>query len=428
MCAGTFRPSNANWALIKSRAPRSLESEEKKPLQPKPLALRVCFIQLRSSKTLYIFHKMRVSFVYSVFAVVLAVGLRVRSVHGLYSSGSDVVSLNPSSFDSTLKKGIWLVEFYAPWCGHCKNLAPEWEKAARALKSVIGVAAVDADEHKHLAQEWQIKGFPTIKLMYRDASGKLKSKDYQGGRDAKSIVQWAMGQAQKLTLSKLGIKSESTGGSTSSSGDGFYGGSKVITLQDSTFHKLVTDDESLWFVEFYAPWCGHCKALKPAWVELAASLEDKVKVGAIDCTVNKATCDEFQVPGFPTIKFFGSNKNSPEVYEGPRDSGSLSAFALEHWAREQPPPEVRQLTDGDVWVDNCVGHEADPKLNLKAVKPKQLCLIAFLPHILDTNAKGRQAHLEMLSKVAMTYKERPFSWFWAEGASQQALEKLVGVG
>lgn len=372
---------------------------------------------------------MRPSSLCFTFVVLLALGLRVRPVLGLYSSGSDVVSLDSSSFHSTLKKGVWLVEFYAPWCGHCKNLAPEWEKTARALRSIIGVAAVDADEHKQLAQEWQIKGFPTIKLMYRDTSGKLKSKDYQGGRDAKSIVQWALGQTQKIALSKLGVKAGSEGGSSRSSDDGFYGGSKVVTLDDSTFHKLVTDDEdSMWFVEFYAPWCGHCKALKPAWIELAANLEDKVKVGAIDCTTNKATCDEFQVPGFPTIKFFGSNKNNPEAYEGPRDSGSLSAFAMERWAREQPPPEVRQLTDGDVWVDNCVGHAADPKLNLKAVKSKQLCLIAFLPHILDTNAKGRQAHLDMLLKFAMTYKERPFSWFWVEGASQQALEKLVGVG
>lgn len=45
--------------------------------------------------------------------------------------------------------------------------------------------------------------------------------------------------------------------------------------------------------------------------------------------------------GFPTIKFFGENKERPEDYNGGRDTGSLAAFASERWASQQPPPEVR---------------------------------------------------------------------------------------
>ena len=58
---------------------------------------------------------------------------------GLYSSSDDVIQLTSGNFDSKVIKSdeLWIVEFYAPWCGHCKNLAPEWKKAAKALKVYI---------------------------------------------------------------------------------------------------------------------------------------------------------------------------------------------------------------------------------------------------------------------------------------------------
>lgn len=324
--------------------------------------------------------------------------------------------------------------FHRDCSGHCKSLAPEWEKAATALKGIMGVGAVDGDAHGALLQEWGIKGFPTIKLLYTDASGKIKATEYQGGRTAKEIVQWAMAQASKLALGRVGTKpsggSKSNGGGGGGGGaaDPFYSRTKVVSLNDGNFHSEVVSSDDMWFVEFYAPWCGHCQALKPIWIDLADNLDGKVKVGAVDCTNNEQTCREFGVQGYPTIKFFGANKDRPEAYQGERDLGSLNAYATERWSRDQPPPEVRELTDQEVWIEHCTGHPSDPSVNLKAVKPKQLCLVAFLPHILDAKAAGRQAHIDMLKGVAASYKERPFAWFWAEGAAQPGLEANLGVG
>ena len=77
---------------------------------------------------------------------------------------------------------LWIVEFYAPWCGHCQRLTPEYTKAAKALKGVVKIGAVNADEHKSLGGQYQVQGFPTIKIF---GANKNKPEDYQGERTAK---------------------------------------------------------------------------------------------------------------------------------------------------------------------------------------------------------------------------------------------------
>lgn len=63
----------------------------------------------------------------------------------LYNQGGPVVLLTKDNWQQEVMKSdsLWLVEFYAPWCGHCKNLAPEWKEAAKQLKGVVKVGAVD---------------------------------------------------------------------------------------------------------------------------------------------------------------------------------------------------------------------------------------------------------------------------------------------
>jgi protein disulfide-isomerase A6 len=81
--------------------------------------------------------------------------------------------------------------FYAPWCGHCKNLKPAWETAAKSLAGIAKVAAMNCDEEKNkpLCGQMGVQGFPTLKIVRPGKkAGKPTVEDYQGPRQAKAIV------------------------------------------------------------------------------------------------------------------------------------------------------------------------------------------------------------------------------------------------
>jgi len=86
------------------------------------------------------------------------------------------------------------------------------------------------------------------------------------------------------------------------------------------------------YIKFFAPWCGHCKAMASDWEKLMDDYKDHpvALVGEVDCTNDKndELCEEFDVQGFPTIKW--GNRDAPEDYDGGRDYESLKAFAEEH--------------------------------------------------------------------------------------------------
>jgi protein disulfide-isomerase A6 len=139
----------------------------------------------------------------------------------LYSPSDDVIQLTADTFKGKVidSNDLWLVEFYAPWCGHCKNLAPEWAKAAKALKGIVKLGAVDMDAHPSVGSPYQIQGFPTIKVF---GGNKQKPSDYQGGRTAQAIVDEALSQVRNIVKERMG---GGGGGSSGSSGSKSSGGS-----------------------------------------------------------------------------------------------------------------------------------------------------------------------------------------------------------
>lgn len=108
--------------------------------------------------------------------------------------------------------------------------------------------------------------------------------------------------------------------------------SDVYTIVGDTFKQVVNDPTKDVFVKFYAPWCGHCKHMKPDYEALAhyfAPLKDKILIAEIDATENDAP--GFQIKGFPTLIFFPANhKDEPITYSSARTVDSMREFIFDN--------------------------------------------------------------------------------------------------
>jgi protein disulfide-isomerase A6 len=142
----------------------------------------------------------------SVIAVlVAAVAVAASGAHAFYAPTDAVVELTPDNFKKEVLDfpGVVFTEFYAQWCGHCKNLAPTWKKVAKAFDGVVKFAAVDADKHKDLGSKYGVQGFPTIKVF---GQSKKAPVEYQGGRSADDLTEAALKEIQAISQSRLGGK------------------------------------------------------------------------------------------------------------------------------------------------------------------------------------------------------------------------------
>jgi protein disulfide-isomerase A6 len=329
--------------------------------------------------------------------------------NALYTASDNVIDLNDQNFETRVLKSdaVWVVEFYAPWCGHCKNLVPEYKKLANYASGLFQVGAVDGTQSQSLASKYKIQGFPTIKVFV----GK-RAIDYNGERTAAAIADFAMQQAQKELKSRVSGKSSSKSSSSSSSSKD--DANHVITLTDANFEELVLKSNDLWMVEFFAPWCGHCKKLEPHYKRAAAKLHPRIKLGAVDATVYGDLANKYHVQGYPTLKVFvPGKKDQPQDYSGGRTTSDIVTYMEQIPGAPLEFKEVIEINSQEEFDQTC---------------GERTCIIAVLPHILDSGANLRNQYINFLKAGTLLQTNSPFRYAWVEAGSQPSLELAVSAG
>lgn len=140
---------------------------------------------------------------FALIVVLLSSGPAMVEVNAAAELEEAVLRLDAGNFSEVVTKHQFIVvEFYAPWCGHCKQLAPEYKKAASVLSKndpPMVLAKVDAydERNKALKDKYQVHGYPTIKII---KNGGRDVRDYGGPRDANGIVEYLKRQVGPASI------------------------------------------------------------------------------------------------------------------------------------------------------------------------------------------------------------------------------------
>ncbi|KAG1961258.1 protein disulfide-isomerase A2 [Pimephales promelas] len=322
---------------------------------------------------------------------------------------NDILVLHSVNFDRALSENKFLlVEFYAPWCGHCRRLEPIYAEVAGLLKngsSEVRLAKVDASEEKELASEFAVDGFPMLKF-FKDGN-RQNFTDFSGKRTVKGITMWLERHTGTSATVLNDVKSaEALLDANEVVVVGFFqvlfilldvtydkaehvlkyfsisekdvpiirliDTEKVVTyamegsiintdtlrsfcqgvldgtvkpflktqkipedwdknpvkvLVGKNFNEVAFDETKNVFVEFYAPWCGHCQQLVPVWDALGEKYKDHedIIIAKMDATENDV--EDVIIQGFPTIKYFPAGTEKKIIdYDGNRDLETFSKF------------------------------------------------------------------------------------------------------
>lgn len=285
------------------------------------------------------------------------------------------------AFDDLIKNGYTAVKFFSPSCIHCQIVAPIWQTlyeyywTSKPVPSTATGSQESLNDFHHYygfdfanvnciafgdtCTKYGVESFPTF-IIFKD--GKAVDK-MEGGKDMAGL-----GKFVEKTLETIRPGSRVEGGPVwpeiGATGTKEFDPSAIaaaslpsatakmqstpvkkaqgikkatkptaipnalgtsVPLEAESFQTLVTMSQEPWFIKFYAPWCHHCQALAPNWIQLSKEMEGKLNIGEVNCDVESRLCKDARVQSYPTMIFFRGGERVE--YDGLRGLGDLVSYA-----------------------------------------------------------------------------------------------------
>lgn len=311
----------------------------------------------------------------------------------------DSLELTPENWKAHTEGKIAFVKFFAPWCGHCKKIKPAWDRLMQDFKASTTAIVAEVDctaDGKDLCTSNGVKGYPA--LMWGKAADPLKP--YNGERsyeDLRRFAQanlgescgpaflWLCDEKRRVLLDKfMRIPPEKLDEKISLADQQIKraeytwklvehnvslemkaaeekkrkkitsirkknelpqaANTGAVELTSANWEEHVADKTV--FIKFFAPWCGHCKSLKPAWDRLTSDFEGTTTalVAEVDCTgKGKDLCDKYDVTGFPRLLW--GKADELQKYFGGREYEEMKRFADDHLGKPCGPNNLELCSE-----------------------------------------------------------------------------------
>ncbi|KAL1939613.1 hypothetical protein VTO73DRAFT_9646 [Trametes versicolor] len=265
------------------------------------------------------------------------------------SSETELLVLTPDNFETTVSEGVWFVEHFSPYCGHCRNFAPTWkqlvEQTEKKADPGIHLAQVNCAIDGDLCRKNKVDGYPQMNL-YKN--GKYV-ETFKKARSLEILTEYLDAHAEPRAPTAPAstapaapeptAKDESAPAVREKKPDVNPNGT-VLKLDGANFRSHV--DKGGILVKFFAPWCGHCKKLAPIWEQLAGEMQHTLEVAEVNCEDHGALCRLEGVSGYPMLFYYGGKEAKTE-YTGARKLEPLKAFA-----DKVSGPGVQELKYGEL--------------------------------------------------------------------------------
>ncbi len=203
-----------------------------------------------------------------------------KDTRDFYSNNQFITLLNEKLWDKRLvSDSIWLIEFYAPWCSHCRSLVPKWKHIAQELKfDNIEVGAVNCEKSPHICGKWfDIPSYPTIMLL----NNKYGTQQiYHGDKEIAPILKWSRDVESEWRY--------------------LFANSNLSHLNNNNFIPTVLNSTSFWIVSFLDGLeCSSCKTTITNMLRLGAALRGMANIGIVDCSMEESNAFCYNMQSIP---------------------------------------------------------------------------------------------------------------------------------
>lgn len=336
-----------------------------------------------------------------------------------FYANTPVVELTGKNFDKQVfgDTNVWMVEFYAPWCGHCQRLTPEYTKAAENVEGLAKMGAVNCDEesNKQLCSKFGIQGFPTIKILPWNAKSSGQAVDYQGARSAGSIAKYLLEQIPNHVTS---VKDDASW-------------KKFLSKTGAETKKVLLFSEK--------------SDVSTLYKALATQFKDRLAFA--QAPHKGALADQFKVTSAPTLMVLGADgAGEPSLYDGKlkpvavgkflagfapklknaddskqqdkKQKGKAAAADDDEPAEDEAPRRATTPPQEELWrLTSAEDYKA------RCQERSGTCVIGVFDPLGDEFAQ----HVAALTTALEKQKGGPMTFVWIDAFAQERVLKSIGL-